>query len=101
MLNAAKAQVDRSGETPAQWKRHLETILPNNRSKRNHHKALAYKDLPDFTVKLRERKALSALCLEFIILTCVRSAEGRNATWDEIDLDQKIWTIKAERMKMG
>lgn len=101
VLNAAKAQGLRSGENPAQWKGHLETILPNNRSKRNHHKALAYKDLPDFMVKLREREALSALCLEFVILTCVRSAEGRNATWDEVDLDESIWTIKAERMKMG
>lgn len=101
VLNAAKAQGLRSGENPAQWKGHLETILPNNRSKRNHHKALAYKELPDFMEKLKEREALSALCLQFIILTCVRSAEGRNATWEEIDLDQKIWTIKAERMKMS
>lgn len=101
VLNAAKAQGLRSGENPAQWKGHLETILPNNRPKRNHHKALAYKDLPDFMVKLRERDALSALCLEFIILTCVRSAEGRNATWDEINFEERTWTIKEERMKMG
>lgn len=101
VLNAAKAQGLRSGENPAQWKGHLETILPNNRPKRSHHKALAYKDLPGFMEKLRGKDALSALCLEFIILTCVRSAEGRNSTWDEIDFEAQIWTIKEERMKMG
>lgn len=101
VLNAAKAQGLRSGENPAQWKGHLETVLPNNRTKRHHHKALPYDDLQNFMSALRARNALSALCLEFIILTCVRSAEGRNVTWDEIDFDQRVWTIKQERMKMG
>ncbi|MDO5675454.1 MAG: site-specific integrase [bacterium] len=37
----------------------------------------------------------------FTILTAVRSAETRLATWGEIDQDNQLWTIPAERMKMG
>jgi integrase len=37
--------------------------------------------------------------LEFVILTAARSGEVRGATWDEIDLQARTWTIPAERMK--
>ena len=50
---------------------------------------------------LRERKGTAARALEFAILTVARAGEVRLPTWDEIDLDQKIWCIPAERMKMG
>ena len=35
----------------------------------------------------------------FLLLTGQRRAECGAATWSEIDLDKKIWTIPAERMK--
>ena len=41
------------------------------------------------------------LCLRLIALTAVRSNEGRGATWDEIDMAAKVWTIPAARMKGG
>jgi integrase len=44
---------------------------------------------------------MAARCLEFIILTACRSGEARLATWDEIDLENHIWTIPADRMKAG
>ena len=37
--------------------------------------------------------------LEFTILTAARTSEVINATWDEFDLDEKVWSIPAERMK--
>jgi len=37
--------------------------------------------------------------LELLILTAARSGEVRGATWEEIDLNQRLWTIPAERMK--
>ena len=40
-------------------------------------------------------------CLRFVVLTAVRSGEARLATWDEIDLDARVWRIPAERMKAG
>jgi len=36
-----------------------------------------------------------------VILTAARSGEVRGATWPEIDLDQKVWTVPGERMKAG
>ena len=35
------------------------------------------------------------------MLTAARSGEARGATWDEIDLDARQWTIPAQRMKGG
>ena len=40
-------------------------------------------------------------CFEFLVLTAARSGEARGATWGEIDLDARLWTIPAERMKGG
>ena len=51
--------------------------------------------------RLRASPTMSAVVLEFVILTAVRISEGLGATWDEIDLDKALWTIPATRMKMG
>ena len=39
------------------------------------------------------------LVLEFLVLTAGRSAEVRLATWDEMDVAGRVWTIAAEQMK--
>jgi integrase len=49
--------------------------------------------------ELRDYDSLSARCLEFTILTAARTSEALGATWDEIDLEQALWTIPPERMK--
>jgi integrase len=41
------------------------------------------------------------LALEFLILTATRTGEVLNAKWDEFDIENKVWTIPAERMKAG
>ena len=46
------------------------------------------------------RPALS-LCIKLILLTGVRPGEAEGATWAEIDLEKKLWTIPAERTKGG
>jgi integrase len=38
--------------------------------------------------------------LEFQLHTMVRSSEAAKATWDEIDFENMLWEIPAERMKM-
>jgi integrase len=43
--------------------------------------------------------ALAAKPLAFMLLTATRTSETLEATWDEFDLDQTIWTIPAARMK--
>jgi integrase len=48
---------------------------------------------------LRKDTSIAARCLEFITLTAARLGEATGATWDEIDLGARTWTIPAERMK--
>ena len=78
--------------------------LPPQRDETIHHPAMPYDDLPAFLASLREMPDASPaarLALEFTILTAARSGESRLATWDEIDLDGKRWSIPGPRMKMG
>ena len=62
---------------------------------------MAYEDVAIFIGKLRKREATAALALEFCILTAARSGEVLGLQWSEIDLEKKIWTVPAERMKAG
>ena len=39
------------------------------------------------------------LAFEFLVLTAARSAEVRLATWDEMDVAGRVWTVPALRMK--
>ena len=39
------------------------------------------------------------LAFEFLVLTAARSAEVRLATWTEINMTDRVWTISAMRMK--
>lgn len=64
-----------------------------------HHPAAPYADIPRIMTELRNKDHLSAYCLRFIILTAARSGEGRGAKWTEIDMDAKLWSIPATRMK--
>ncbi|MFM7011188.1 MAG: tyrosine-type recombinase/integrase, partial [Betaproteobacteria bacterium] len=68
---------------------------------RGHHKAMPYEAIPAFMAKLREREAMAALALEFVILTATRTSEVLEAVWGEVDLDKAIWTVPALRMKAG
>jgi integrase len=92
----------RHGENPARWKGHLDNSLakPNKVAKVTHHAALPYPEMGPFMVELRKREGLGARALEFAILTAARSGEVRGATWDEIDMGNRLWIIPAERMKM-
>ena len=100
ILDAAKAKGKRTGENPARWRGHLDKLLPKrSRLARGHHPAMAYDDVPAFVKDLRERDAIAARALEFLILTASRTGEVRGATWDEVDLDRGIWTVPAARMK--
>ena len=102
VLNWATVSGYRTGENPARWAGHLSEILPkpNKIKKKVHFKALPYKDIGAFMVELRRREAMTAMALEWIILTACRSGEVRGATWDEIDIKNQVWIIPAERMKM-
>ena len=104
ILDAAKAKQlrPRDAMNPAAWRGHLAVLLPSQKKVvRSHHAALPWQEAPAFMARLRGREALAARCLEFVILTAARSGEALGATWGEIDLTTKLWTVPAERMKAG
>jgi integrase len=76
--------------------------LPTARPKRGHHAAMPYPALPAWLAGLRAKPAtVGRLALEFAILTAARSGEARGADWSEIDLEARVWSIPADRMKAG
>jgi integrase len=102
VLDAARAKGHRTGENPARWRGHLDHLLPaRQKLTRGHHKALPYPEVPALTARLQRSGSVSALCLEFTILTAARSGEAMGARWGEIGLDRGIWTVPKERMKAG
>jgi integrase len=103
VLDAAKAVGLREGENPARWRGHLDKLFPK-RSKVSrvvHHPALPWQEAPAFITELRNHNSLSHRALEMTILTCCRTSEVLEARWDELDLNEGIWTIPEERMKAG
>ena len=76
-------------------------LEPMRRLVNGHMRALPYEAVPDFVRRLRAGRAAasSKLCLEFLILTAARSGEARGARWGEIDMDARLWTVPAGRMK--
>jgi integrase len=102
VLDAAKAKGFREGENPARWRGHLDHLLPRpSKLARGHHAAMPYDEVAAFVADLRGREAVAALALELCILTAARSGEILGMPWDEIDLNKKIWTVPAHRMKAG
>ncbi|NOU08204.1 MAG: tyrosine-type recombinase/integrase [Hyphomicrobiaceae bacterium] len=76
--------------------------LGQKRGAKSHHAALPYDEVGSFLQTLRNRNGAltSRLAFEFLILTAVRSGEARGATWNEIDMLGRVWTIGAARMKV-
>jgi integrase len=98
VLDWAYAKGFRKAEAPM---RSVTKGLPRQPKKDNHHAALPYEQVPTLMTELAKRDSIGRLALRFLILTVARSGEVRGATWSEIDLEQKLWTIPGVRMKAG
>lgn len=110
-INAALAPIwTRIPTTAARTKNRIERVidwvksgrpLPRKRSEngKEHHPALPYQQIGEFLAELRGKHGVAARALELLILTATRTSEVTGAQWSEIDLDAKIWTIPAQRMK--
>ncbi len=99
VLASATTRKMRLGFNPALWRGHLETILqkPSKVTPVQHHKALPYKEIPEFIKALKEYDSVTALALEFLILNANRTGEVIFGIRDEIC--DGVWIIPAERMK--
>ena len=103
ILGWAKARGYRKGDNLASWRGCLESLLPakSKVSKVRHMPALPWQELPQLMAELRGNGAISARATEFIVLTATRTGEAINSRWEEINLDEKLWTIPGERTKTG
>lgn len=98
VLDWAYANGMRATEAPM---RSVGRVLPRQPRKDGHFAAMPYDQVPAFIAHLHIRVSVPRLATEFLILTAARSGEVRGATWAEVDLEGKLWTIPASRMKVG
>jgi integrase len=103
ILDWATVRGYRHGENPARWRGHLDKLLPSRAKvrKTQHHSALPYAELPAFITLLQEQEGIAARALEFTILTAARTGEVIGTQRSEINWQEKLWTVPAERMKAG
>ena len=88
----------RDGYNPVEG---VEDGLPKQRHRVQHFKALPFDELPDFMRRVEAVEGIAEFALRFLILTAARSDEVRSVTWDEVDLENAVWTVPGERMKAG
>ena len=112
VIKAAKAKAIADNDNPdrqALWRNHhnpadgdsLRYAGLNGKQVTSNFKAMDWKDVPAFMAELTSKPDISAKALALTILCAVRSNETFNAKWSEFDLDNAVWTIPADRMKMG
>ena len=81
----------------------LGAALPKNTKAVEHYAAVPHAEVVDAIGVIRASSAAisTKLALEFLILTATRSGEVRGMVWGEVDLDDKVWTVPADRTKTG
>jgi len=81
----------------------VDELLPKQQgstARVQHLPSMPWRDIPDFIKKnIIDDTNVTKSLLEFIIHTVARSGEARGIVWNEIDLENKIWIIPANRMK--
>ena len=87
------------GDNPADWQGNLKFRLsaPAETNASGNHPALQERDAPRFWQALKNRNGMGADALRFQMLTATRSGAVRFASWDEFDLDERIWTVQPGR----
>lgn len=88
---------------PALWRGNLDRELPppGKIQKTEHHEAMSLEELQEkiscfFPADNRTRQVIV-----FTILTASRVGESVPARWDEIDWDNKVWSVPPQRRKDG
>jgi len=99
MLAFATVQGYRTGTNPARWKNNLDMVLaaPGKVAGAENYPAVQLDDVARWWQALQGRDGMGAAALAFQALTATRSGAIRFATWGEIDLETRLWTIQPGR----
>ena len=81
----------------------IDGALPPMPKVKAHFRSLPYQEVASAleTVEASQASLASKLCFRFLVLTAARSGEARGTSWDEIDLQDRVWRIPGGRMKGG
>ena len=81
----------------------LTAALPKGGQNKRHQRALPHREVAAALETARRSKAQTPtkLAFEFLVLTAARSGEVRLMTWDEVDTEDRLWTVPGSRMKAG
>jgi hypothetical protein len=101
VLDFSRVHGWRPGDNPCRWKGYLSEALPAPRkvSPVKNHAAVPYQDIPALMNALATDPDVGAHALRFKVLTAARLSEAIKATWDEVDLEERVWSLPARRMK--
>lgn len=100
VLDYATAHGFRAGDNPARLNAHFKILMGSKKTQtRKHYAAMPYAEVPAFIEQLQGKDTMPAKALAFTILTGARTQETLGAIWSEIDFENNLWTIPAERMK--
>ena len=97
----ARGLITHRDENPADRKGSLGILLRplRIRQQSRHYAALSPGDIPSFMADLQAKGGIAARCLEFAILTALRSKMARYVRWRDIDFKAKTLTIHEESLK--
>jgi integrase len=101
ILARATVEGHRSGANPATWRGHLQEALPSRSEVQpvKHFRAMDYQDVPAFMAELGQIDTVAAASLRFLVLTAARTNEVVGARWNEVDWNERTWTVPAVRAK--
>ncbi len=90
-------------DSPGEEIESVRKSLPKQKEKVKHFASLPHKHVKQFILSMKQSnaEAVSKLAFEYLLLTAVRTKEVLDATWDEIDEKEQVWTIPEKRMKAG
>ena len=81
----------------------IDGALPPMPKLKAHLRALPHQEVGEAIRTVGESRASMAarLCFRFLALTTARSGEARGASWEEMDINGRVWRIPPQRMKAG
>src|SRR5205085_11706688 len=93
LMDFAAARGWRTGDNPARWAGHIETLLPARTALApvEHFAALPIPELSGFMAELAQDDSTASRAFRFLVLTCARRDEVLGMTWSEMKLPNRVW----------